>query len=176
MIPDEEAPLPFALLDDPLAYILAANMRHRAICAMLRRIATERIGSRLEADRIIACLTIEWPLHREDEGLDLFPSLRRRALPADELGITLACLDAQHRRSAAMAEIIVEALSSRPADAVVPVDVRASEVMQAYVANELRRIALENGVVLALAPIRLTRPDQRAISRAMKARRGVVDA
>jgi hypothetical protein len=176
MILDEAAPLPFALLDDPLAYVLAANLRHRSICVMLRRVATERIASRGEADRITAFLTAELPLHREDEGLDLYPNLRRRALPADELGVTLACLEAEHRQGAAFAEVIAEALSSRPADAVVQIDVPVVEVMQGYAAKQLRSIALENGVVLALARIRLTRPDKRMISRAMKARRGVAEA
>lgn len=176
MILDEAAPLPFSLLDDPLAYIVAANLRHRAICVLLRRIAMERSASRLEADRITAWLTVELPLHREDERVDLYAALRRRALPADELGVTLACLEAEYREGAAMADAIVEALSSLSANAVVPITVPTAEVMQAYAAKALRHIALDNGVVLALARIRLTRPDQRAISRAMKARRGVVDA
>lgn len=176
MILDEATPLPFSLLDDPLAYVLAANLRHRAICAILRRVAADRIASRPEADSIAAWLTVELPLHREDERLDVYPALRRRALPADELGITLACMEAEYRQNSALAEVIVDALSALPVNAIVPIATAAGELMQAYAANALRHIALDNGVVLALARIRLTRPDQRAISRAMKARRGVVHA
>lgn len=170
---DDAAPFPFALLDDPLAYVLAAHLRQRAVCATLRRFATERVAGRAEADMVTAYLTSDLRRHHEDEDLDLYPALRRRALPADGLGITLARLGEEHRQGEAMADIITEALSERPADATVHVSVAASETMQAYAASELRHLALENGVVLALARIRLTRPDLKAISRAMKARRGV---
>jgi len=67
----------------------------------------------------------------------------------------------------------VDALSARPADDTVHIGIAAGEAMQAYAASEMRHLALENGVVLALARIRLTRPDLKAISRSMKLRRGV---
>jgi hypothetical protein len=173
MLRDDTAPPPFVLLDEPLAYVLAAHLQQRAICAVLRRFATERAASRAEADRMTAFLTGDLRLHHADEDLDLYPALRRRALPADDLGITLARLGEEHRQSAAMADMIVDALSARPADDMVQIDAASGEAMQAYAASEMRHLALENGVVLALARIRLTRPDLKAISRSMKARRGV---
>lgn len=173
MIRDDTAPPPIALLDEPLAYVLAAHLRQRAVCAVLRRFATERSAGRAEADRMTAYLTGDLRLHHEDEDLDLYPALRRRALPADGLGVTLARLGEEHRQGATMADIIVEALSARPADDTVQIGVAAGEAMQAYAASELQHLALENGVVLALARIRLTRPDLKAICRGMKQRRGV---
>ena len=173
---DDTDPPSFALLDEPLAYILAAHLRQRAVCAVLRRFATDRIAGRTEADRMIAFLTGDLRLHHEDEDLDLYPALRRRALPADGLGVTLARLGEEHRQGAAVADFIAEVLSARPADDIVHIDAAAGQAMQAYAASEVRHLALENGVVLALARIRLTRPDLRAISRGMKARRGVEDA
>jgi hemerythrin-like domain-containing protein len=173
MLRDDTAPPAFALLDQPLAYVLAAHLQQRAICAVLRRFATDRVVSRAEADRITAYLTGDLRLHHEDEDVDLYPALRKRALPADGLGITLARLSEEHRQGAAMADLIVEALSARPADDTVHLDTAATEAMQAYAASELRHLALENGVVLALARIRLTRADLKAISRGMKLRRGV---
>jgi hypothetical protein len=176
MLRDDTAPPPFALLDEPLAYLLAEHLRQRAICAVLRRFATARVASRAEADRVTAFLTGDLRLHHEDEDLDLYPALHRRALPADGLGITLARLGEEHRQGAAMADTIVEALAARPADDTVHIDTASSEVMQAYATAEMRHLALENGVVLALARIRLTRPDLKAISRGMKQRRGVAGA
>lgn len=173
MLGDDTAPPLFALLDEPLAYILAAHLRQRAVCAVLRRFATDRVASRTEADRMTAYLTGDLRLHHEDEDLDLYPVLLRRALPADGLGITLARLGEEHRQGAVMADIIVEALSARPADDTVHIDTAAAEAMQAYAASELRHLALENGVVLALARIRVTRPDLKAVSRSMKLRRGL---
>lgn len=173
MLRDDTAPPPFALLNEPLAYILAAHLRQRAVCAVLRRFASDHIASRDEADRVTAFLTGDLRLHHEDEDLDLYPILRRRALPADGLGVTLARLGEEHRQGAAMAELIVEALSARPADDPVHIPGATAEAMQAFAASEMRHLALENGVVLTLARIRLTRPDLKAISQGMKARRGV---
>ncbi|MES2711720.1 MAG: hemerythrin domain-containing protein [Pseudomonadota bacterium] len=173
MLGHDTAPPPFALLDDPLAYILAAHLRQRAVCSVLRRFATDRVAARREADPMTAYLTGDLRLHHDDEDRDLFPALRRRALPADELGITLAQLGEEHRQGAAMIDTIVAALSARPAADQIPVALAAAEAMQAYAAREMRHLALENGVVLALARIRLTRPDLKAISRGMKLRRGV---
>jgi len=176
MFLDEAAPLPFALLDDPLGYVMAAHLRQRATCTLLRRFAKERVVARGEADMITSYLTSDLRQHHEDEDLDVYPALRRRALPEDSLGITLAQLGEEHRQGAAMADNIVETLSAKPADDLVHIHTAAGEMMQAYAARELRHLALENGVVLALARIRLTRSDLKAISRAMKARRGVVGA
>jgi len=173
MLRDEAAPLALALLDDPLGYVLAAHLRQRAMCATLRRFAAEHVAGRAEADMMTAYLTGDLRQHYEDEDLDLYPALRRRALPADGLGVTLARLGEEHRQAAAMADLIAEALSARPADDPVQITVAAGEAMQAYAASEQRHIALENGVVLALARIRLTRGDLKAISRGMKARRGI---
>jgi len=174
MLLDEEAPLPFGLLDAPLAYVMAAHQRQRVTCGLLRRLAALRVVGRADADMITAFLTRDLRQHHDDEELDLYPALRRRALPEDGLGITLAQLGEEHRQGMAMADSIVETLSARPAEDPVHIDLAASEMMQAYAARELRHLALENGVVLALARIRLTRADLKAISRAMKARRGIV--
>ena len=45
--------------------------------------------------------------------------------------------------------------------------------MQAYASSEGGHLAIENGIVLAIARIRLTRGDLGAMARGMKARRGV---
>ncbi len=174
MLRDDTAPPPFALLDEPLAYIHAAHLRQRAVCAVLRRFAIDHVASRAEADRMTAYLTGDLRLHHEDEDLGLYPLLRRRALAADGLGVTLARLSEEHRQGAALADMIVEALSAKPADDTVHIGTASGEAMQAYAASEMRHLALENGVVLALARIRLTRPDLKAISRDMKQRRGIV--
>lgn len=170
---DETDPPPLALLAEPLAYILAAHQRQRAICNRLRGLAVEQAVSRREADRMSAYLTEDLPLHQEDEDLDLYPALRRRALPADGLGATLARLEAEHRAGAALAGRIAAALAAQPDHAELPLDPEARAAMQAYATSELRHLAIENAVVLALARIRLKRPDLKTISRNMKARRKV---
>ena len=128
-----------------MAYILAAHLRQRAVCAVLRRFATDRVASRTEADRMTAYLTGDLRLHHEDEDLDLYPALRRRALPADGLGITLARLGEEHRQGAAMADIIVEALSARPADDAVHIDTAARVDVQSHRTLMIPRAVADRG-------------------------------
>ncbi|MBN8533416.1 MAG: hemerythrin domain-containing protein [Rhizobiales bacterium] len=167
-------PVPLNLLDQPLDFILAEHHRHRIFCARLRQTAEIRQISRIDADRIVAYLTQDLDLHHADEDEDLFPALRKRAMPEDDLGAVLARLGEDHRRGAAMIEAIVDVLSHNPAAESVRIDAKTAEIMQVYAASEHRHLALENAVVLAIAGVRLHRGDLSKISRNMKARRGVV--
>lgn len=166
-------PPPLALIDQPLDFLQAEHLRHRSYCAALAALAQARQASRADADRMTAFLTADLALHYADEDEDLFPALRRRALPEDDLGAVLARLGEDHRRQYALAEEIAAALSRNPANETVRLDTSSIEAMQAYVASENRHLAIENAVVLTIAAVRLNRNDLRAISRAMKARRGI---
>jgi hemerythrin-like domain-containing protein len=173
--PDEalSGPVPLNLLDQPLDFILAEHHRHRTFCTRLRQASENRQLSRIDADRIVAYLTQDLELHHADEDEDLFPALRKRALPEDDLGAVLARLGEDHRRGAAMIEAVVDVLSQNPAAEFVRIDTTTAEIMQVYAASEHRHLALENAVVLAIAGVRLHRSDLNKISRNMKARRGV---
>jgi len=168
--------IPFALLDEPLEYIFADHARQRAVCAALQDFAETGFASRSEADIVTAFLTHDRPIHHADEEEDLFPLLRRRSVPDDNLGAALARLGEDHRRGDAIVDDIVAALSERPGRQRVTVSDAVGELMQVYAADEHRHLAIENGVVLAIAKIRLTRRDLRIMSRGMKARRGVVQS
>ena len=108
------ASIPFAMLDEPLEYIFADHARQRAVCAALQEFAEVGWASRSEADRVTAFLTHDRPIHHADEEEDLFPLLRRRSVPDDNLGAVLARLGEDHRRGDAIVEDIVAALSARP--------------------------------------------------------------
>jgi hemerythrin-like domain-containing protein len=166
-------PIPFTLLDEPLDYIFADHFRQRSILAALRRFAAAGKVNRSEADMVVAYLERDLPLHHDDEDEDLFPALRRRALPEDDLGAVLARLREDHRQAQPMVEMITASLSAHPARDIVRIDSSTREVMLAYAAGEHRHLAIENGIVLAIARIRLTRNDLKAVSRGMKLRRGV---
>jgi hemerythrin-like domain-containing protein len=165
-------PLPFALLDAPLDYMLADHFRLRTLCVALKRSAERGRVSRAEADLMIGFFDRDMPLHHEDEDETLFPLLRRRALPEDELGVVLARLGADHDAAAAMARDIIAGLSVDLAAGEIRLPAALRDVMRGYVANEHRHLAIENGIVLALARVRLTRSDLRRVSTEMKARRG----
>lgn len=165
--------IPFTLIDTPLDFILTDHVRKRSVCVALKRFAEDGRASRSEADMVTAFLDRELQLHHEDEDRDLFPAMRRRALPEDNLGIVLARLSEDHRLSDGMVRSIITALSATPGADPVKLDRQAREVMQAYAASEHQHLAMENGIVMVLARIRLKPADLKAISQAMKLRRGV---
>lgn len=166
-------PLPFALLDAPLDYVLADHFRHRTLCAALRRCSDRGATTRDEADAVIAFMENDLPLHHEDEDADLFPLLRKRASDEDDLVVALARLRDDHRKSEALAREIVDALARSRGDRTLRLDEPTRELLRAFAAGEHRHLALENGVLLAIARVRLTRGDLAGMSRRMKARRGV---
>lgn len=165
--------LPFGLIDEPLEYILAVHGQQRCICAALRSVASRGSIARAAADRIVAFLTRDLVLHHQDEDEDLFPALRKRAHPEDNLGAILARLSDDHLQSARMIESLIDTLTAHPAKDPIGLKPRQTELMQAYAAGEHRHLSIENAIVLVIARKRLTGGDLAAISRAMKARRGV---
>jgi hemerythrin-like domain-containing protein len=166
--------IPDTLLDEPLEYMFADHFRERVVLATLQHFAEEASASRADADTIATFLTRDLVLHHADEEEDLFPFVRLRALPEDELGSLLARLGEDHHRSKAMVEDIAGALMQHPAEKAVHLKTSICRLIQAYVAGENRHLAVENGVLLAIARIRLTPKDLKEISRGMKARRGVI--
>lgn len=166
-------PMPPALLDDPLEYMFADHFRQRSLCVALRRYADVGEVPRAEAAMVIAYLTRDLPWHHQDEDEDLFPLLRQRALREDELGEALAQLTDDHHRAEPMVGEVIAALSAAPSGDHIKLAKPARALLRAYAASEHRHLAIENGIVLAIARIRLRRSDLAAMSRSMKARRGV---
>jgi hemerythrin-like domain-containing protein len=164
---------PYTLLDDPLKYLLADHVRQRAVCAALQDFAQQGQASRIEADKVIAFLSHDLLIHHADEVEDLFPAVRQRAFPEDNLDTLLTRLERDHRRSDILVERIVTALSGHQDLDPVPIGTSIGELMTAYAASEHRHLAMENGVVLVIAQIRLNSKDLHKLSKGMKARRGV---
>lgn len=164
-------PMPPSLLDEPLAYIFADHFRQRTVCSALRRFVLEGRVLREDADAVAAFLSNDVQLNHADEEKDLFPAVLRRARARDNLGGVLARLVEDHRRSGPIIESIVAAMSCGAAEAVV-IDAAARERIETYASSQSGHLALENGIVLAIARVRLTKADLDAMTRGMKARRG----
>jgi hemerythrin-like domain-containing protein len=167
--------MPYALLEEPLDYIFADHFRQRSVCVALKRFAASGRAPRREADMVIAFLDRDLRWHHEDEDEDLFPAVRRRTVAEDDLGAVLARLTEDHRQSELMVSAIVSALAARPDQDPVRLDQQSREMMQVYAASEHRHLALENGIVLSIARIRLKPADLNGIRAAMKKRRGLAD-
>lgn len=165
-------PIPTALLDAPLEYILVDHARQRSVCAAFRRFIRQGYVDRAEADAVVTYLRRDVDLHHRDEEEDLFPSLLRRVLLEDDLGATLARLVADHRQSRTMIEAIIAVLARRAGPGPIRLGSAARKLLLAYAASEHHHLAAENGIVLAIARVRLTRGDLTAMSAAMKDRHG----
>lgn len=167
----ETMPVPLAphLLSSPLEYLYADHLRQRSVCAILRRIAAEGRVTPNEAASIAAFLERDLILHHEDEERGLFPLLIKRSGGEDRLEADLARLTQDHKRARPqimrMADILMQAVPA--------ISAADATLFTGFAAHELRHLAFENGVVLPIARVRLTRKDIAELSRDMRARRGI---
>lgn len=167
-------PMPATLLAEPLNWLFAEHYRHRELCALLERIASATLLLREETEEALAFLRRDMALHIVDEEDDLFPLLRRRCDPEDDLSRTLGILSADHSRDLDLSALLMERMeaalkSGRPVGA----DRADRRLFEEFAAQERRHIALENAVVLPIARLRLKPADLQGLSRRMAARRGM---
>lgn len=166
-------PLPVMLLDDPLEYLAADHTRNRIVTSAVARFGEGRAVRREEAIAVAGFLARDLGLHHLDEEEDLFPCLRKRSLPGDDLDPILERLEEDHKRSASIVSKIVEALSAPDSNDTVSLGRTTCKAMLTYADQKRRHLAIENAVVLVLARIRLTPKDLSVMSRHMKLRRGI---
>lgn len=168
-------PLPAGLVHEPLNWLFAEHYRHRQLCRLIERVGTATVLLRDEAVEILTFLHHDMPLHIIDEEEDLFPLLRRRCLPEDELGPLLGSLSAEHHDDMEQTRGLIARLERALIDGQPPgYDLETRRQFTAFALHERRHIALENAVVLPIARLRLTPRDLRALSTRMAARRGVL--
>ncbi len=168
-------PLPPELIHEPLNWLFAEHYRHRQLCQLIERVGNATVLLSDEAHEILAFLRHDMPLHVIDEEDDLFPLLRRRCLPADELDAVLGALSAEHHDDLDRARTLIAALERALADGQPPGhDREARRFFTEFARHERRHIALENAVVLPIARLRLTAADLRSLSVRLAARRGVL--
>ena len=172
--PEIEA-IPCELMKAPLDWFFAEHYRHRQFCRLMTEVAMAHVfdGERITA--LVEFIRNDLALHIIDEEEDLFPLLRRRALPEDEIEDVLGRLSAEHKTDSMRAQSVrdhLEAcLARQTAPGMVP---EARKAMQDFASQELRHLALENAVVLPVARIRLSEADNSAMARRLAARRGIV--
>jgi iron-sulfur cluster repair protein YtfE (RIC family) len=164
-------PLPARLLATPLDFILADHHRHRVLCYLC-----EKLADAGELDTVLAALVadhIETELmdHIFDEEKDLFPLLRRRAKPEDDIEPVLAHLAGEHAGDEKCAAKIVNGLRRIIANPDKPMSTALQRTLRKFAASERRHLALENAIVIPLAKVRLTAKDQVDLSERMAARR-----
>jgi hemerythrin-like domain-containing protein len=163
------------LLASPLDYILAEHFRQRLVCNLLEQIVQES-AEQATAGELLDFLERDLPLHVEDEEEDLFPILRRRAHPEDEIDRLLDQLSAEHARDEALLGSVAKALERlRAGKRVAPKGKLATDVRM-FAQSQRRHLAIENAVVLPVARLRLTNADLAKLTARMAERRGLPPA
>ncbi len=169
----ENAP-PVAQLLSPLEYILTDHFRQRALCQALDELADSDALDTEQAAAALDFLKTEFSPHVIDEEEDLFPLLRRRAEPADDIEEVLGELSLEHATDRDEAELVIGELSSAiEANGSGFPSPKFAELLQRFAANERRHLIVENAIVMPLARARLTADDLRNLGRRMAARRGI---
>lgn len=165
---------PPELLRQPLDFLFAEHFRHRQLCRILDHLAECQTLDMALMARTDDFIRYDLALHVIDEEEDLFPLLRRRCEPDDDIDRVIGRLSGDHREDAALARVVrghlAQALSGATPIAGL---VGAAAALRQFARQERAHVALENGVVMPIARIRLTAEDQRALSRRLAARRGI---
>jgi len=158
------------VLPDPLDHFAEEHLRQREICGMLDTIAAAARPDRAVTIEALRHLTTALPRHLHDEEQGLFPSLRHRSEPDDEINDTLDRLDADHAKTAQFLDAVIAALG-RIAGSGGALTAEEAETVTGFAAHERRHLIVENAIVLPLARVRLTAGDLDALRQAMVLRR-----
>lgn len=169
-----EAPPP-SLLRDPLDFLFIEHYRHRQLCRILEYLAA---APRFEPDltaKTLDFVRFDLALHVIDEEEDLFPLLRRRCEPEDDIEDVLGRLSGEHatdqEQAKAVRAVLEAALNERRPIAEIS---GAPATLKAFAAHQRSHLALENAIVMPLARRRVTAVDLDAMSKRLAARRGIV--
>jgi len=167
--------IPRDLLSAPLDWFFAEHYRHRQFCRLMNEVAAAHVFDEERVAGLVQFLRQDLAVHIIDEEQDLFPLLRRRAEPEDAVEHVLGRLSVEHKADAEQARQLRACLEACLAARRAPgMDPSARKALQAFAAQELHHLALENAVVLPIARLRLTPKDLEGMSRRLAARRGIV--
>jgi hemerythrin-like domain-containing protein len=159
--------IPENLFREPIDYLYADHFRQRIVCKLLDRIASDPQANQVDglAEVVLEYLERDLPLHVGDEEQDLFPRLRARCKPEDQIEHTLTLLAEEHGRDKDL---------GLPLMAGLPLP-NAAEFLKAastFAETQRRHLAWEEGVVLPFARKKLLPKDLAELGRSMAARRG----
>lgn len=166
--------IPKTLIRQPLDWFVAEHYRHRQFCALMHELSRSVLFDPEPITAVVEFLRHELGRHLADEEDDLFPLLKERARPDDDVDQVLGRLRAEHRGDLAHGHSLRLHLERCLETHTAPgLDPAVALALDAFASQELRHLALENAVVLPLAKLRLTTKDLKALSRRLAARRGL---
>lgn len=159
---------------DAIEFLLAEHLNHRRMCKALEELAagTEFDGPATTA--LLEFIRVDLTLHVIDEEEDVFPLLRRRCLPEDDIEDVLGRLAREHTEDKALSNRVRDVLNAclmvhQPPHAIEG----GAEALKSFAHHERRHLALENAVIIPLARCRLSASDIEVLGRRFMARRRV---
>ena len=168
--------IPEELLKDPLLWIFAEHHRQRQICQQLSDQAGSVVLDVKSIQEIITFLKMEMPLHIIDEEDDLFPLLRTRCEPEDNMEHTLGQLSDEHASDLEVGEQLISVLENALKNKQgIGISQTSKDIIESFCTLQRRHIAIENAVVLPIARLRLTNEDKKTLGRRLVARRRLPD-
>jgi len=136
--------------------------------------STEFDASELEAALLF--LNSDLPLHIVDEEDDLYPLLKRRCEPDDQIEDVLGRLSDEHASDGRDAIAIVEILTRALDDCNGLASYAESKItIPVFCAGQKRNIAIKNAVILPIARLRLSDEDLKELGRKLATRRELAD-
>ena len=163
------APPQLSARECPIEAMYEEHFNQRQLCADMELLAAATQPRAELARRILVNLCRDLPMHFDDEEKGLFPRLRSRALPEDELDKTLNRLAREHEIAEAAFALLVPALACMADDALPTAEDR--DALCRLAASERRHLIVENAILLPLARLRLTEQDKSALMAEMCERR-----
>lgn len=170
----EVAETPDILLSDPITWFFAEHHRHRQFCDLMQRTSMATIYDEEVLRWLLDFVVHELALHVLDEEEDLFPLMRARAQPEDDLDKVLSRLSGEHAKDLSRAAAVRRHLETclRQQVPISRNNVRR-RALESFAIHERGHLALENAVVLPIARLRLTERDLLELSSRLATRRGV---
>lgn len=161
-------PMPAHLIDSPLDFIFAEHHRQREATNIIMMIA-DGVFDKCGVTALVAFLEHDFALHIGDEEVVLFPVLKEHCLPEDNVDRVIARLEEEHREDETIADQAISILKSR----------LSGQLIKPFEAGRLRmfaehirqHLALENGVLLPIARVRLEANELRLLAGMLKDRR-----
>ncbi len=167
-------PLPRELLRRPLDYILADHLRQRVLCVLCEELADAGQPDREVMREVRDYLERDMVVHVIDEEQDLFPLIRRRAEPGDDIEPALGKLSGEHAAGEDLAHTITSGLATAIERRPTRLGGTLCKALRTFAHNERHHLALENATVMPLARLRLTPRDLEDLAARMAARRGIL--
>ncbi len=146
--------------NDVLEMLLQEHSKYRDMCADLERLAAAEVFDAAVVAKLAEIIRSDFTMHVFDEEQGLFPLLRQRCLPEDDIELLFQRLRREHaERSDTLAQARIALLTSfteaRPLSQIPG----AAETLRACADGLRRLMVLEDDVMIPLARKRLSSAD-----------------